>query len=167
MHGHDHLKDTDPFIDPIPHKFEFRIMKVDPDTEEIIDGTMTEWFDSTSLEDPDMDTYLLTRYTDPALTYDVVDDVTNTLTRIESRAYDLAGVVSEVDGSSHITFAVKAGFRPQTLIYPQKVYALGNNHYVDYSDETSPEIYPFTIIDGVQRFATAFCAVLWEYYYDG
>jgi hypothetical protein len=150
------MKDTDPFIDPIPHKFEFRIMKVDPDTEEIIDGTMTEWFDSTSLEDPDMDTYLLTRYTDPALTYDVVDDVTNTLTRIESRAYDLAGVVSEVDGSSHITFAVKAGFRPQTLIYPQKVYALGNNHYVDYSDETSPEIYPFTIIDGVQRFATAF-----------
>ncbi|MFO8145727.1 MAG: hypothetical protein R6T89_08370 [Candidatus Syntrophosphaera sp.] len=150
------MKDTDPFIDPIPHKFEFRIMKVDPDTEEIIDGTMTEWFASTSLEDPDMDTYLLTRYTDPALTYDVVDDVTNTLTRIESRAYDLAGVVSEVDGSSHITFAVKAGFRPQTLIYPQKVYALGDNHYIDYADESSPEILPFTIINGVQRFATPF-----------
>lgn len=150
------MKDNDPFIPSNAHKFEFRIMKIDPDTEEVIDGTVSEWYDSSSHQDPDMETFLLTRYTEPALTYDVVDGVTNTLTMIQGRAYDMAGVVSEVEGSSSITFAVREGFRPETLIYPQKVYALGDNHYVDYSDETSPEIYPFTIVGGVQRFATAF-----------
>lgn len=150
------MRDYDPFIAETPFKFEFRMMKVDPVTEEMIPGTETEWYDSVSPQDPDMDTFLLTRYTTPALTYDIENGVTNSKTKVECRAYDLAGVVSEVNEDSAMLFAVKAGFRPQTLIYQQRVYALGDNHFIDYSDESTPEILPFTIIGGVQRFATPF-----------
>ncbi|MBW6513910.1 MAG: hypothetical protein K0B87_04035 [Candidatus Syntrophosphaera sp.] len=150
------MRDYDPFIAEIPFKFEFKLMKVDPTTEEVIAGTETEWYDSVSQQDPDMDTFLLTRYTTPALTYDIENGVTNSKTKVQCRAYDLAGVVSEVTDDSAMLFAVKAGFRPETLIYQQRVYALGDNHFIDYSDESTPEILPFTIIGGVQRFATPF-----------
>lgn len=79
-----------------------------------------------------------------------------TLTKIEARAYDLAGVMSNQTLNSKITFAVKTGFRPRTVIYPQRTYALGDSHFIDYLDESTPEIMPFTIVGGSQRFATPF-----------
>ena len=151
------MDDEDAFIDPIPAKYEFRMMKIDPTDSTLIAGTLTEWIDTeTSPNDVKMDEYLLTRFTDPALTYDVVDGETVTLTKIEARAYDLSGVVSEETNNSKITFAVKTGFRPRTVVYPQRTYALGDNHFIDYTDESTPEIMPFTIVGGLQRFATPF-----------
>ncbi len=150
------MHDSDPFISETPFKFEFKMMKVDPVSEELIAGTESDWYDSSTSQDPAIDKYLLTRYTTPALTYDVENGVMNSKTMIQTRAYDLAGVVSAVNDSTKILFAVKAGFRPETLVYPQKVYALGDNHYIDYTDESTPEVLPFTIIGGVQRFATPF-----------
>jgi hypothetical protein len=152
------MHDTDPFIGAIPYKFEFKLMKVDPvDSTTVVPGSESEWFDTaTSPNDDLMDQYLLTRYTSPALTYDVVDNVTNTLTKVQSRATDLAGVISEVNGDSDLLFAVKAGFRPKTIVYPERIYALGDYHYIDYTDESTPEILPFTIVGGLQRFATPF-----------
>lgn len=151
------MDDDDPFIDPTPFKYEFKMMKIDPADSTVIPGTETDWIDTaTSANDIHMDEYLLTRYTDPALTFDVVDGVTETLTKIEARAYDLAGVVSEATLNSRLLFAVKTGFRPKTVVYPQRTYALGDNHFIDYTDESTPEILPFTIVGGLQRFATPF-----------
>jgi hypothetical protein len=150
------MHDTDPFISETPYKFEFKTMKVDKDSGEIIAGTESQWYNSVSATDPELDKYLLTRYTTPALSYDIVSGDTLRKTQIFARTYDMAGVVSEVTTESTMQFAVKDGFRPQTLIYPQRVYALGDYHYIDYSDESTPEILPFTIIGGVQRYATPF-----------
>ncbi|MDP2173719.1 MAG: hypothetical protein Q8M98_04930 [Candidatus Cloacimonadaceae bacterium] len=148
------MKDYDPFIPETPFKYEFRMLKVHPTTGAPIAGTETEWFNTSGQYR--LSEYLLTRYTTPALTYDF--NASNTLiskTKIFARVQDLAGVVSYADSAS-INFAVKPGFRPKTMIYPQKLYALGDNHFIDYSDESTPEIFPFTIIGGAQRFATAF-----------
>lgn len=151
------MNDEDPFVSSTPYKFEFKMMKLNPADSTVIAGTETEWIDTaTSPNDVNMDEYLLTRFTNPALTYDVVGGVTNTLTRIESRAYDMSGVVSESTRNSRISFAVQDGFRPRTVIYRQRTYALGDNHFIDYSDASSPEIFPFTIVSGLQRFATHF-----------
>ena len=157
------MRDSDPFISAVPYKYEFKMMKIKKKatsanqyTETIIPGTQTEWINTVTPTDPAIDEYLLTRYTDPALTFDVFSDDEDeaTYTKVVARVYDLAGVVCAKTDSIH--FAVKVGFAPETLIYPQKVYALGDNHYVDYTDEDSPEIYPFTIVGGHQRFATSF-----------
>jgi hypothetical protein len=157
------MEDFDPFISAVPHRYEFKMMKIkkkattgDNYTETVIPGSQTEWINTVQPDDPVINEYLLTRYTSPALSYDVLSDDENeaTYTKVIARVYDLAGVVSAKVDSIH--FAVKSGFAPQTLIYHQKVYALGDNHYVDYTDENSPEIYPFTIVGGQQRFATSF-----------
>ncbi len=151
------MDDADAFIDPIPYKFEFKMMKIDPADSTVIAGSETEWIDTEeSLNDIRIDEYLLTRYTTPFLTYDVENGVTNTLTKIEARAYDMSGVVSEGTNNSRLIFAVKAGFRPKTVVYPQRTYALGDNHFIDYTDDSTPEIMPFTIVGGLQRFATPF-----------
>lgn len=150
------MKDFDPFIPEVPYKYEFKMMKVHPTTGAVIAGSESEWINSSKPSDPDIGHFLLTRYTQPALTYDVENNVVNSKTKVVARVYDMAGVVSTVSDSTAITFAVKAGFRPKTLIYPQKAYALGDNHFIDYTDESTPEILPFTIIGGAQRFATPF-----------
>lgn len=148
--------DLDPFVPEVPYKYEFKMMKVHPETGALIAGTETEWIDSVKPADPDIDSFLLTRYTQPALSYDVENNTVNSKTKVIARVFDMAGVVSVVSDSTAITFAVKAGFRPKTLVYPQKAYALGDNHFIDYTDESTPEILPFTIVGGVQRFATPF-----------
>jgi hypothetical protein len=150
------MKDYDPFIAETPYKYEFKMMKITTADSTVIAGTETGWFDSVTLSDPKINEYLLTRYTDPALTYDYENGNITRRTKIQARVYDLSGVVSTVSDSAAITFAVKPGFRPGTLIYPQKVYALGDNHYIDYTDESTPEILPFSIVGGAQRFATPF-----------
>ena len=150
------MDDFDPFIAAIPYRYEFKMMKIKKTDGAIIAGSETDWINTASGNNPEINHYLLTRYTDPSLSYDVIEGPDKTLTKIIGRVYDLAGVVSGDVDSTYITFAVKDGFRPQTLIYPQKAYALGDNHYVDYADESSPEIYPFTIVGGQQRFATSF-----------
>lgn len=152
------MDDDDPFIEAVPYRYEFKMMKIKKLDRSVIPGTETDWINTVKPEDPEIDHYLLTRYTDPALSYDVISgpESEKTLTKIVGRVYDLAGVVSQDVDSTYINFAVKEGFTPQTLVYPSKIYALGDNHYVDYADESSPEIYPFTIVGGQQRFATSF-----------
>ena len=152
------MKNNDPFIDPIPSKFMFAIVKSDTtgvhnSTQDIV------WYDTaTSLNDAKIEEFLLTKHTTPSLTYDYNEGgtVLQTKTKIYAVAYDMAGVASANPDS--IYFSVKPGFRPATLVYHQRIYALGDHHYIDYSDGDTQEILPFTIIGGVQRFATFFYA---------
>ncbi|MDI9530055.1 MAG: hypothetical protein QM233_09030 [Candidatus Cloacimonadota bacterium] len=150
------MRSEDPFISPIPSKFKFAIVKSDPtgvhnNTQDIV------WHDTaTSLNDTKIEEFLLTRHTTPSLTYDYDEGGTEpqTKTKIYAVAFDMAGVASAVPDS--IYFAVKPGFRPKTITYHQRIYALGDHHYIDYVDGETLEILPFTIIGGVQRFATFF-----------
>ncbi len=131
--------------------------KVNAETEAPIPGTETGWVNSVSANDPAINEFLLTKDTNPPLQYDF--DSQGTLlhkTKVEARVFDMAGVVSVVDTATAILFAVKPGFRPKTMFYNQKVYALGDNHFIDYTDESLPEILPFTFVQGTQRFATPF-----------
>ncbi|MCB5258768.1 MAG: hypothetical protein WC179_06450 [Candidatus Cloacimonadaceae bacterium] len=149
--------DLNPSVPAIPYKFEFKIIKLDPNGTTII--SESEWFDTASSpNDTNINKFLLTAHTTPSLSYDIEDDVVKSITKVVSRAYNMGGVVSEtsIDDGFSITFKVKAGFRPKTLIYDQRCYALGQNHFVDYYDESSPEVMPFTISSGVQRYATHF-----------
>jgi len=73
--------DLDPFVPEVPYKYEFKMMKVHPETEVPIAGTETEWIDSVKPADPDIDSFLLTRYTSPALSYDVENNVVNSKTK--------------------------------------------------------------------------------------
>lgn len=150
------MKDElNPSVPAIPYKFEFKIIKLQPDSTTII--SESDWYDtSISPNDTNINKFLLTRYTTPSLSYDIENGVTQSITKVVARTYNMAGVTSETDGYSSISFKVKAGFRPKTLIYNKRCYALGQNHYVDYYDESSAEVMPFTITSGTQRYATHF-----------
>ncbi|NLK49676.1 MAG: DUF748 domain-containing protein [Candidatus Cloacimonetes bacterium] len=149
------MEDYDPFIPQRPYKYEFKMLKVDTDTLDIA-GTETDWFNTVNSDDPDIETFLLTRHTNPGLTYDIVDGVLQTRTRVQARVYDMAGVISTVSDSTSILFAVKDGFRPKTLLYDQKSYALGDSHYQDYEEDNPADVLPFTIVGGETRLATHF-----------
>jgi len=144
------MTDFDPYITPTPHHYEFKIQKLNHITNALI--SETEWFSTRN--EPRINQFLLTRYTQPAsLEYDFVNGQQVSITKVVGRVYDLAGVVSD---TTSIRFAVKSGFRPETLVYGRRVYGLGDNHYINYVDESTPEVMPFTIVDGIQRFATPY-----------
>lgn len=151
------MHDFDPFISASPYKYEFRMSKIDPVTGTLIAGTQSEWHNSSTATDPTINEFLLTKDSTPPLQYDYnAEGTLLSKSKVEARVFDMAGVVSVVDTSTAITFAVKPGFRPKTMFYSQKLYALGENHFIDYTDESLPEILPFTFVGGTQRFATPF-----------
>ncbi|PKN80447.1 MAG: hypothetical protein CVU48_02085 [Candidatus Cloacimonetes bacterium HGW-Cloacimonetes-1] len=166
--------DYDPFITSAPWYFKFKINKrqgiyTAPDTGAVYNDNQypvissTQWYVTTNLAN--ISQFLLTQHTDPSITSDYVNGVQVTHTEVVARAYDTAGIVSDtlkynangaIIGKTSVRFAVYEGFNPQTVIYGQKTYALGDNHFVDYSDDAIPEVLPFTLVNGGQRFATPF-----------
>jgi len=138
-------------VDPIPYRYEFRMMKVNNGSGEIVPGSQTEWISTEN--QPHVNEYRLTRRTTPALTYDYENGVTTTTTRIEARAIDLAGVVSDTSETDPVLFKVKPGFHPRTQVYNQKILGLGRNHFEDRHDDSTPEDLPFNIEGGEQLFA--------------
>jgi len=149
------MDDTDPFISPVPYKYEFKMMKLDP-AGNVVAGSETDWI-STDNEET-ISEYRLTRYTSPALTYDF-DETSGaelSTTKILARVTDMAGVLSDVADSLALEFKVKPGFRPHTQLYTRKVLAVGDYHYEDWGDDTTPEVLPYSIVAGEQRFATPF-----------
>ena len=138
----------DPLGVPGADYFEYKVGKYvydedadSTDTAELIEET--GWFVTTSRE------IILTKNSEPALTPDFEstepDASQLTFTRVTAHAYNYAGVKSN---ESNIEFAVKEGFHPNTMIYPEKVYALGDNHYKDYVDSEDQENYPYIFKDG-------------------
>lgn len=152
--------DTDPFISHAPYKFEFKMVKTDT-TGVVTQGEESPWYDTAiSPFDNKIDFFLLTakESSTPRLTYDFTDGVLTGKTKIVARAYDMAGVVSTRTDS--ILFAVKPGFRPKTIVYKEKtksrIYALGERHFMDYSDDSIKDILPDTYVAGAHRFANYF-----------
>ncbi len=152
-------EDSDLLVSAIPYRFEFKMMKIDDATGDVIAGTETDWY---STEDQERITeYPLTKKTEPALEDDYIDDVSTRSTRIITRVVDLAGVYSdyplpassEATPAWELTFKVKPGFHPMTQTYSDKLLALGRNHFEDRHDDTTPEDLPFSIENGEQLFA--------------
>jgi len=148
------MRDSDPFVDPVPWYYEFKLQKLDMQDNVL---ETTDWIRTDSPNNPKLNEYLLTRDTTPALSYDFTNGTQVTKTRVLGRAYDLSGVVSdENQNSSKLLFAVKDGFKPKALIYGQKVHGVGDNHYLDYAydDQKTPaEIMPFSVTNGKVRYA--------------
>ncbi len=154
------MKDTDPFITPVPYQYEFQMMKVDSQGN-VIPGTESDWYSTISDNNrtDKINEYLLTKHTTPYLTYDYDEQTGQPLqqrTRVTARVTDLAGVVSIPDTNTVINFRVRPGFRPESIIYPTKTYALTNHHFEDYGDDTTPEltVLPRTITQGSIHYAT-------------
>ena len=139
-------------LDPIPGAdfYEYKMAKYyydedadSTDTPVMVEGSETEWFITDNRE------ILLTKDTNPALSADFdgteTDANQETFTRVTAHAYNYAGVKSN---ESIIDFAVKEGFHPKTLIYSQKTYGMGDNHYKDYVSSDDLENYPYILKDG-------------------
>lgn len=149
------MTDSDPFISALPYKYEFQMMKTDSTGTQIIPGSESPWYSTAN--QTKINEYLLTRYTDPPLTYDL--NATGQViqqTRIVARVTDMAGVVSLADTNSVMTFKVKPGYRPKTIIYPTKTYAMGDNHFEDWNDDSTEEVLPSAQTDTGARYATPF-----------
>jgi len=161
------MVDHDPFVLEIPFEYLFRIVKAEVDDSlyvtSIIDSTA--WY-STYGQDR-IDRFLLTGDTEPALTYDY-DEVTgeflNTLTIVEARARDMAGILSahpdRVDENVHSTLSirmkVKPGFSPKTHMYSEKIYAMSDHHYDYWRYDSTLEELPFMDRPEARAFATPF-----------
>ena len=147
------MDDFDPYINPTPFKYEFQMTKVDLTGKREIPGTKTGWISTDSQEK--INEYLLNLESNPPLEYDFnANGVAYRKTRIEARVTDLAGVVSIPDTNSVISFKIRPGFRPTSLVYPSKTYVMGDNHYEDWGDTSTPEVLPNTIAQGALRFAS-------------
>lgn len=154
-------KNLNMLISATPSRYEFKMMKIDNVTKEIIPGTETQWFNTDGQER--INEYRLTKRTVPALEYDYEEDGTSLgrSTRIVARAIDLAGVHSEMvipdtdqTPTWQVNFKVKPGFRPKTILYSKKLLALGEKHFEDIGDKSTPEELPYTIKEHEQLFAT-------------
>jgi len=153
------MKDFDPFIAAIPYKFEFKIMKLYVDSSgntdgEIIPGTESDWFNTYDQES--ISEYQLTRHTTPALVYDYENGTAISMTQVIARATDLAGVISEESETTPLRFKVKPGFYPHTQIYSKRLLTMGNFHYENWQDDTTPEVLPSNTVEGEMRYATSF-----------
>lgn len=161
------MVDHDPYVLEIPFEYLFRIKKarVDDDGEILEVLNTTDWY-STYGQDR-VDRFLLTADTEPALTYDYDEETNqylNTITLVEARARDMAGILSahpdSVDATVHrslsVRMKIKPGFSPKTWMYSEKIYALGDNHY-DYwrYNSTSEELPHLDRNDG-RVFGTSF-----------
>ncbi len=155
------LDDVDPFIQPTAWYYRFKIQKVNyADSVLISENPSNGWI--STLNQPKINQFLLTKYTNPPINNDFNSaGVQQTFTRVVAEVVDLAGIISVPDT---IKFAVKEGFHPKTLIHMKRVYALGSNHYIDYTDEATPEVWPYTIENDTQLFATPFFRDIDGYY---
>jgi hypothetical protein len=154
------LEDNDPFIQATAWYYKFKVQKWTAITvnENLVPGEFVsempanDWINT--INQTRINQYQLTKYTYPSLSSDFNESGDQvTFTRVVARVVDLAGIESEADT---IYFAVKEGFHPRTMIYYQRVYALGANHSIDYTDTSTPEVLPTTILNDKQLFATPF-----------
>ncbi len=143
------ISDSDPLIGDAPNYFIFKIEKIN-----IADGTVipeseggypdysnqANWLSTRGQED--VTNFMMTQKTNPPLQINTPDSDSTFAdsTFLTAIAYDLAGIASE---SYTISFAVKDGFYPGTMIYngydPNGIgepgydyndtYAMGDNHF--------------------------------------
>jgi len=162
----------EPFIGEIADYYEFILEKKDLNGNLIpFNGTPQGGYDL-DINDPedwistrgqaDVAHYTMTRFTTPALIPNTIDnDVPADSTFLTVKAIDIAGIISE---PVEITFVIKEGFYPGTLIYVAEekkkkkndTWVLGQNHFVTYMDQSIPKVIPSIMTADGAHFATPF-----------
>lgn len=161
------------YIDEEAQYYEFALQKRDLEGNIIpYDGTDAGGYDMDA-NDPNTwintkgqanhDRYLISRTTEHNLLPNAVDEegVAQDSTYLIARAIDIAGIISEPDT---ISFVVKEGFHPGSLIYvgtkdnaeKNDTWVLGENHYTTYMDASIPKVIPSVQTISGTHFATPF-----------
>ncbi|PKN72074.1 MAG: hypothetical protein CVU50_08810 [Candidatus Cloacimonetes bacterium HGW-Cloacimonetes-3] len=154
------MNDTDPFLPITPFRYQFQMMKTDLLGNVITPPESLVWIDTkTQTVEPGtmltIGEFLINITSNPPLKYDYDANGNQvSLTKVIARATDMAGIVSVPDTNSVIRFRVKKGFSPKSLIYGPKTYAMGDYHYEDWGDSSTPEVLPTQYAQGGQRWAT-------------
>ncbi|MDD2227782.1 MAG: hypothetical protein PHY48_00030 [Candidatus Cloacimonetes bacterium] len=152
----------DPALPTIPFKYEFQLQKTDLLGTVITPPESLVWIDTKTQHVEagqllQINQFLLNLRSNPPISYDY-DANGNAIskTRVIARVTDRGGVVSLTSSGTVMTFQVKAGFSPKSLVYGKKTYAMGDYHYEDWGDATTPEVLPTQFTQGAQRWATPF-----------
>lgn len=154
------MDDGDPFLPITPFRYQFQIMKTDLLGNVTTPPESLVWIDTkTQTVAPGslltIGEFLINLTSNPPLKYDFDANGNQvSLTKVIGRATDMAGVISIPDTNSVISFRVKKGFSPKSLIYGPKTYAMGDYHYEDWGDDTTAEVLPTQYTQGGQRWAT-------------
>ncbi len=142
------MVDDDPYIANGPAEFKYKLYKVDTDGNYVPDENYpdtTMWF--VAYDNGTISRQVLTgdgTYTPPLIDFGT-DDY---LTRIQTIGVDEAGLESHI---AYKDFRVKEGFYPGTLVYNYDIFALGDNHFVDYQDASLGIVIPYrTTLTGNQ-----------------
>ncbi len=145
------INDSDPFVEAEADYYMFKVLKRNASTQAIIetlpaDSTWYSTKDHGNMEG--ISEFLLTKYTEPSISSDFENSLQVSYTEVVARSVDMAGIQSE---DKIIRFAVREGYHAQTMIYPERTYAIGENHFTDYRYKELEEDPP--IVEG--RYATA------------
>ena len=162
----------EPFIGEIADYYEFILQKKDIYGDIIpFNGTPQGGYDL-DIDDPDdwistrgqadVSHFTMTRFTTPALIPNTIEnDVPSDSTYLTVKVTDLAGIVSD---PTEISFIIKEGFYPGTIIYiaeennagQNDTWVLGQNHFVTYMDQSIPKVIPSIMTASGAHFATPF-----------
>ena len=163
------IMDDDPFVGAIADYFLFKLEK-----RNLLGGVISEaeggyadvWW--TTAEESNIHQYLVTlndwNGTRAALKLNsFLSGVPQDSTYLISKVIDIAGIVSQ---PSEISFVVKEGFYPSSLIYNgiaqqgkeniNDIYVLGENHFATYIDDALGQLLPSVMTTEGAHYATPF-----------
>ena len=156
------MKDDDPAVGETPYYFEYKLDRIDlnGDTLSVDEGGyVDEWVSTLGL--PDVSLALHSALNGNALIPNLItNEIPQDSTFLRVRAVDTALIESD---ELEISFVVKEGFYPGTVIYygdgdakANGIYSLGTHHFADYLDEALSDILPSVITSDGVHYATAF-----------
>jgi hypothetical protein len=156
------MQDDDPFVGEAPYYFDYKLERRDLNGTLITEsegGYADEWLSTLDL--PEVTLALHSALNGNALIPNTLaGDVPQDSTFLRVKAYDNALIVSD---ELEISFVVKEGFYPGTLIYygdgnpnANGIYALGTNHFATYLDDGLSDILPSVQTSDGAHHATSF-----------
>lgn len=157
------LNDSDEFLQPTAWYYQFKVQKFRLSDDVLVsEKPANEW--ANTLRSTKINEYLLTKYTrfrttsGDSVDLNITTDYDNSdnqvsYTVITARVVDLAGVTSL---PTSIKFIVKEGFHPRTIIYSERVYAVGDYQSIEYLDPDALEVMPFVYSNNQALYATQF-----------
>jgi len=144
--------DYDQYVGSIADYFMFKLQRKTPAGEIVPTTGYDEWV--STKDEEDVTQFVLNQFSNPALVPNEMNgDEPADSTYLIMCAVDLAGIHSEPDT---ISFFVKEGFHPGSLIYLTDTFLLGENHYVVNRDVSIPRVIPeIQYADGI-HYSTPF-----------
>ncbi len=154
------MSDEDPFVGDDAYYYKYKLGRRDLDGVIIPDsGYDNEWISTLGFNDVTISLHSGLNG-NPLIPNDLIDNVPQDSTFLIVKAIDTALIESD---EIEISFIVKEGFYPGTIIYygegnsnANGIYALGTDHFATYLDEGISDILPSVQIGNEAHYATAF-----------